>query len=319
MEEVKKLFNDNFKEFILKFEKINGGWLTEKYRIVSENYDIMTKIIELKKIQRREINIDQASKILYQCNKNGIKCPQIYLINNRLVNYDKNTNKPIVFLEYMKETYSKNYENITTSDIYNIAKEVGKMDKFMSNLKVVERLKGEKILRKLKKEYDNRIYEGKINQNNKYLADIYKQKKIIDSLTENVFDELEFGYCHCDLSSDNILFDKNGFRAIVDFEICNKSFILRDPARIFLTFCLNKNGEINKKLLAKLVEGYNEYKELTLEKLIQGIKIIWCLEVNLWIKEAYYVDDRPEKVTKFINEINWITENWFNLNKVLKY
>ena len=71
IEEVKEIFNENFKEKILNIEKIDGGWLTEKYRILTKNYDIMTKTIELKKIERRKIDIEKASRILYQCNKEG--------------------------------------------------------------------------------------------------------------------------------------------------------------------------------------------------------------------------------------------------------
>ena len=36
IEEVKKIFYDNFKEKILNVKQIDGGWLTEKYRIISE-------------------------------------------------------------------------------------------------------------------------------------------------------------------------------------------------------------------------------------------------------------------------------------------
>ena len=114
------------------------------------------------------------------------------------------------------------------------------------------------------------------------------------------------------------MFDKNGFKALVDFEISNISFILRDVARIFLTFCLDNNGQINKELLINLVEGYNSISKLTIEDLINGIKILWCLEVGLWIKEAYYIDNTPEKVKKFMFEINWITDNWFDLENIIK-
>lgn len=318
IEELEEIFNENFKEKILNIEKIDGGWLTEKYRILTKNYDIMTKVIEFKKIERRKINIEKASKILHQCNIDGIKCPQIYSVNNKLVNYDTK-NKPIVFLEYLKDTYCKDYKNITLEDIYNISKEVAKMDNVMNKIESCERVNGRTILKQLNDEYNKRILIGKNNQNEKYLTDVYKQERIIKSLDENVFNDWKVGYCHCDLSSDNILFDKNGFRAIIDFEICNNSFTYRDPARIFLTFCLDMKGNINKQLLEKLIEGYNKYKDFSLENLIQGIKAIWCLEVNLWIKETYYVDNNPDKVNKFISEINWITDNWFNLNEILKY
>lgn len=318
IKEIEETFNKNFKEKILNIEKIDGGWLTEKYRIITKNYDIMLKAIESKKIQRREIDIKKASKTLYKCNVEGVKCPKIYYINNKLVNYDKN-NRPIVFLEYMQNTYCKNYKNITSEDIYDVITEVAKMNKIMNKTKFCKNNIGKKIVKQLKKEYYQRILSGEINKNEKYLNDVYKQERIIDSLKEETFNKWKIGYCHCDLSSDNILFNNNGFKAIIDFELCNKSFVYRDPARIFLTFCLDMNGNINKTLQKKIIDGYNKYMDFSIEKLEQGLKAIWCLEVNLWIKEAYYVDQNPEKVNKFINEINWITDNWFELDQILKY
>ena len=70
--------------------------------------------------------------------------------------------------------------------------------------------------------------------------------------------------------------------------------------------------------LSNLVEGYNSISKLTIEDLINGIKILWCSEVGLWIKEAYYIDNTPEKVKKFMFEINWITDNWFDLENIIK-
>ena len=61
IKELEETFNKNFKEKILNIEKIDGGWLTEKYRIITKNYDIMLKAIESKKIQRREIDIKKAN------------------------------------------------------------------------------------------------------------------------------------------------------------------------------------------------------------------------------------------------------------------
>ena len=39
---------------------------------------------------------------------------------------------------------------------------------------------------------------------------------------------------------------------------------------------------------------------------------------KIWIKEAYYIDNTPEKVKKFMFEINWITDNWFDLENIIK-
>ncbi len=316
--ELEEIFLNNFEEKIISKESVSGGWLTDKIRIISKSYDIIIKTIELKKINRLNINIEKASEILKQANKYGIKCPKIYSVNGNLVNYDK-CNKPIVFIEYFKDTFSKTYKDITPIDMYNIAYEVGKMNKYMNTIKIENKLDNAKLLSKMQSDYDYRINIGRREMNEKYLNDVYKQNDIIDSLKIDFFNDLQIGYCHSDLAQDNLLFDIKGFKAIIDFEITNVSYILRDPARIFLTFCLNENGEINRLLLKVLINGYNKHLKLTLNDIVKGVKILWCLEVNSWIKEAYYVDEVPKKVRKFINEMNWITNNWFDLEKLITY
>ena len=79
-------------------------------------------------------------------------------------------------------------------------------------------------------------------------------------------------------------------------------------------FIENHEGGIEneKNTIYSIVNTMTELTE------INGIKILWCLEVGLWIKEAYYIDNTPEKVKKFMFEINWITDNWFDLENIIK-
>lgn len=313
-EELKELIERAFNQKIVDIQEISGGWLTEKWKVQFKELSIMLKIIEHKKIIRRDINIELAANLLKTAYDFGIKCPCIYKINDKLINYNENNN-PIVVIEYLEETFLKDHTNINNEDIFLIGAEIAKMRNCFNEISIKQKIDYYKIIQRMYKEYDKRLNEGK---NEYYVQDVLKQKRILDVLDYNFFENLEIGYCHGDLSQDNILFDKNGFKALVDFEIANVSFILRDVARIFLTFCLDNNGQINKELLINLIEGYNSISKLTIEDLINGIKILWCLEVGLWIKEAYYIDNTPEKVKKFMCEINWITDNWFDLENIIK-
>ena len=313
-DELMKLLKKEFNKDILDIEEIEGGWLTEKWKIQFKDVTIMLKVIEHKKINRRDINIELAANLLKKAYDFGIKCPRIFKVNDRLVNYNKNNN-PMVVIEYLEETFSKDYTNINNGDIYSIGAELAKLRKCFNEINIDKKIDYHKIIEKMHNEYNKRLDEGKYVE---YLNDVLKQKRILDLLNYDFLKNFEIGYCHGDLSQDNILFDKNGFRALVDFEIANLSFVLRDIARIFLTFCLDNNGKINKELLKNLMDGYNRFGKLTFEDLINGIKILWCLEVNLWIKEAYYIDNTPEKVKKFMYEINWITDNWFDLENIIK-
>lgn len=308
------LIKKEFNKEIIDIQEIGGGWLTEKWKIQFKDFSIMLKIIEHKKINRRDINIELAANLLKTAYDFGIKCPCIYKINDRLVNYNKNNN-PIVVIEYLEETFLKDHTNINNKDIFFIGAELAKMRKCFKEINIKQKIDYYELIQRMHNEYNKRLNEGK---NEYYLHDVLKQKRILDVLDYDFLKNFEIGYCHGDLSQDNILFDKNGFKALVDFEIANVSFILRDVARIFLTFCLDNNGRVNKELLTNLMEGYNKVSKLTIEDLINGIKILWCLEVGLWIKEAYYIDNTPEKVKKFMYEINWITDNWFDLEKIIK-
>ncbi len=313
-EELKEFLERAFNQKIVDIQEISGGWLTEKWKVQFKELSIMLKIIEHKKIIRRDINIELAANLLKTAYDFGIKCPCIYKINDKLINYNENNN-PIVVIEYLEGTFLKDHTNINNEDIFLIGAEIAKMRKCFNEISIKQKIDYYELIQRMYKEYDKRLKEGK---NEYYVQDVLKQKRILDVLDYNFFENLEIGYCHGDLSQDNILFDKNGFKALVDFEIANVSFILRDVARIFFTFCLDNNGQINKELLINLVEGYNSISKLTIEDLINGIKILWCLEVGLWIKEAYYIDNTPEKVKKFMFEINWITDNWFDLENIIK-
>lgn len=314
---LKELIKLNFKEDIINIEKIYGGWLTEKWKVKFNNYSIMIKKICQKKIERRNIDIELAAKVLQKCNENEMMVPRVFNINGNLVNYDKD-DSPIVFTEYISNTFCKDFTNVTENDIYYIGKEIAKLRKCLDTIVLKKEIDYSKIVKNIKQLYNERVDAGVLRKNKKYLNDVYKQKKIIDLIDIDFLQKYRIGICHRDLSSDNILFNENGFRAITDFELSNSSFVLVDIARIFLTFCLDNSGNINKRLLKKLIEGYNTFDFITLKEICMGLRILWCLEVNLWIKEAYYADDNPKKVDKFIFEINWITDNWFVLEKLIK-
>lgn len=316
-DELIRLLENNFEQKVLYMEKINGGWLSDKWRIVFDDYDVMVKIIANKKIMRRNIQIEKAAMLLRLLNTLDIKCPKIYMINEKLVNYNELGN-PIVVIEYFKDTYSKEFFNITREEMYDLGLELGNMENILNNINNKTELEYKKVLKKMNIEYDKRVIAGKRNNNNKFLQDVYKQKIIIDSLTDKFFENLKIGYCHGDLSQDNILFDKNGLKAIIDFEITNISYTIQDIGRIFLTFCLDNNGKINKQLVDALLKGYNKNNKANIQDIIDGIRVIWCLEVNLWSKEEYYTDHNPTKVEKFIYEINWITDNWFKLEEIIQ-
>ena len=41
-------------------------------------------------------------------------------------------------------------------------------------------------------------------------------------------------------------------------------------------------------------------------------------EVNLWIQERYFRNQNSAKVNRFIYEIQWISNNWFDLESIIR-
>ena len=84
-EELKEFLERAFNQKIVDIQEISGGWLTEKWKVQFKELSIMLKIIEHKKIIRRDINIELAANLLKTAYDFGIKCPCIYKINDKLI------------------------------------------------------------------------------------------------------------------------------------------------------------------------------------------------------------------------------------------
>ena len=80
----------------MNIEKIDGGWLAEKWKIELENYSIMIKVIDDKKIKRGNINFELAYELLEKVNNYGVKSSKIYRINNKIINFTHQGNPIII-------------------------------------------------------------------------------------------------------------------------------------------------------------------------------------------------------------------------------
>ena len=82
--------------------------------------------------------------------------------------------------------------------------------------------------------------------------------------------------------------------------------------------CETQNGEIRKKLVTAFINGYQKYLTLTISDIIKAIQLVWCIEAGWWIRESVFNEQENSKVLRFTEEINWVTENWFELEKILE-
>lgn len=299
---------------------LNGGFLNKKRIIESDNKKIVAKIMSLQKFDlcHLKILIPNVTQLMIYLSANGLKCPNIYKtkINENYLLFDSN----YVLLMSFIDGITKKCDDITFHEIYSLGKEVAKMhlllkkyNDFNKNYNFMNLKSVDDLLFDLNK----RIHAK--SHNKKYFLDISLHAKIIKDIRDSkLLDEIEIQLIHGDLTFDNILFKNNELIGILDFELVRYNSVLQDIGRVLLSFTLDYNGKLDVKKIDIFLNGYNTITKLTIDDVIKAFKIVWVNEVHLWIKSDYYNNKNTKKVEKFIQEINWITNNWFDLEKIIR-
>lgn len=135
-----------------------------------------------------------------------------------------------------------------------------------------------------------------------------KQRKIIKRMHLEHFSQCEKGWAHWDLFVDNVLFTSNQVAAILDFDRMNYVFPEFDLSRAILSCCL-KDNYLQLEPVSAYFEGYRDYCDITLQKLVRSIRLTWWKESS-WIRAGKSVE---KTLQRFCEENKWIGDNWNEL------
>lgn len=165
----------------------------------------------------------------------------------------------------------------------------------------------------LKQELQTKRLEINEDSSKKFVQQLNLSEQILnDSELNKIINQNNLQLIHGDFTPDNIIFDNNEVKSIIDFELVRINSKLQDIGRIVLsTTFFNKKFDLLK--LKSFVDGYSTICKISYLDIINSLKIVWVNEFNIWIQDRYFKNYNPPKVEKFINEIMWIGENWFNL------
>lgn len=141
---------------------------------------------------------------------------------------------------------------------------------------------------------------------------IQAQAAILQTLQPAWLDRLPMGIAHEDFSPDNMLFHPEGVSAILDFDRNQFSWLWHDVGRALLSFAWTGERIDAGKAMA-FITGYAEHRPLTRADAVDALRITWCLETPWWIVPQRFAEEGTEKITRFRDELLWLTHRWFEL------
>ncbi len=311
----------NYEIPILKIDNLSGGWLNEKYLIESSNKKwYVLKELSLEKFSHKHLQyLIQTVKLQHYLYKENVAVPKILLNNDKEVVSEFSNNKYFFIQDYVKG-YSKEFDKLTNKEIFSIGKNLAFLHNKLKNIDSgafkSDFLKYKNI-NDLKQELQAKRLEINKNSSRKFVQQINLSEEILNSGELNrIINQNKLQLIHGDFTPDNIILENNKVKSIIDFELVRINSKLQDIGRIVLSIAFF-NGEFDLSKLKSFIDGYSTVYKISYLDIINSFKIVWINEFNIWIQDRYFKNYNPSKVEKFIAEIMWIGENWFNLEEKL--
>lgn len=315
-----KLIDEVLKSYglnILKVDTLSGGWLNEKYLIEDTNQKMyVLKELSLEKFPHNHLQyLIQTVQLQNYLYKENVVVPKI-LLNKTEEVVSKFSNNKYFFIQEYVNGYSKEFSKLTEEEIFSIGKNLAflhtKLEKIDLDTFKSDFLKYKNI-NELKMEIEIKKQDKTESSSKEFIHQLNLAEKILnDNNLNKILNQNKLQLIHGDFTPDNIIFDGNEVKSIIDFELVRVNSKLQDIGRIILSTSFF-NNKFNLLKLKSFINGYSTISKITYLDIIDSFKIVWINEFNIWIQDRYFKNYNPPKVEKFISEISWISENWFNL------
>ena len=325
MEDNALIINEIKKNYDIDIQKISlldGGWINKKYIVVDKNNNkYVFKELSLTKFPNYYLNVLKGTvdvqNTLYESN---IKVPKV-IINNKSKYISKVFDNKYFFMQEYVEGDSNKEIQLSKSEIEDIGRNLAMMHKVLKrqDIKIFKsKFLKYKTINALLNEYKSRKNQITIKSSKDFIEELGYHKRIIEDIKKSKFlEQRELQLIHGDFTPDNIVLKNKKVICIIDFELVRINSTLQDIGRIILSTCfINNSFEVEK--LKSFINGYSKELPIKKEDIVNSIKMVWINESNFWIQDRYFNNYNPAKVEKFIQEIKWISRNWFNLSDIIK-
>ncbi|ULL16381.1 hypothetical protein DVH26_19170 [Paenibacillus sp. H1-7] len=201
------------------------------------------------------------------------------------------------------------------SQLFSLGKATGRMHNWLKkNLPHNElpnwELKSKEIMNT---RLEKNLQETMFAEHDRYVDAIIRQMDILQHIDLGELRTCSRGWAHWDMHIDNLMFRDDQIADIIDFDRISYVYTDFDISRSLLSCALTSNGFPLENVRA-YVDGYSESTILTADRIARSLKLTWYKECK-WV-HAKYSKNRP--MSRFIEELIWIGENWDCLEEVFK-
>lgn len=297
---------------------VTGGWLNRKWKVSADRGELLVKQFSNQRFGRERLkSIEAALQRQIALEKKGVPCPAIWPCQGRAIRLLDNETAYMVM--DFRPGKVEGPDTITIAQMRSLGDACGCMHKAFSGLPALSAegfpINNGQAADALWANFHARMGECQSDAPVEYKKAVLAQEPILKRLTDAFFEKLPKGIGHEDFSADNILFDENGVSAIVDFDRNHYSYIWHDIGRAILSFAL-KDQRMDTGKIRAFLQGYSRHAPLTLPNVADALRLSWCMEIPWWIQPEFFKKNR-EKVTRFKDEMLWLTEHWFELDSLV--
>ncbi len=297
---------------------IAGGWLNLKWKVSTEQGELLVKQFSLKRFRKERIAlIEDALQRQIILKKNDVPCPFLWQSGGRVIHWLDDTTAYMVMDFHTGKL--ENADTITMTQMRSLGSACAVMHKAFSQIPTpsVECLPvfGGYTMDLLWEHFHSHMMKCSPDTPVEYRNTLLALEPILKQLPTDFFDAFPKGFAHEDFHSTNILFDVDGVSAIIDFDRNCYSCIWHDIGRAILSFAL-EGDRMNTEKVGAFLEGYSQHSALTLHTIADTLRLSWCIETPWWIQPEFFgeCNGAPKR---FKDDLLWVTEHWFELDFLL--
>lgn len=298
---------------------IDGGWMNRLWRVTDGENEWVVKQYSLCRFNPRQLeDIERALHRQELLHRRGVCCPSVRLTEGRTIRWmeDGAAYAVFAFLPGRNETP----QTVTAAQIRSLGGACALVHEGFASLPetLVKGfpLDGKRLLNTLRAHAADALRLLSVDSPASYRRAVLALEPILRRLRDDVFDRLPRGIAHEDFTPDNLLFDDRGVTAVIDFDRNQYSFLWHDVGRAVLSFALD-GQQLDLDKVCAFVEGYAQYRPLTVSDIADALRVSWCLEVPWWIQPKYFTMDSG-KAVRYRDEIVWLGERWFEIDELLR-
>ncbi|WP_144702392.1 phosphotransferase [Fictibacillus phosphorivorans] len=299
-----------------KCTPIYRGWLNQKWKIETNQGVFLIKQYNKERMKRYDLQTIQTA--LHAQNRlftQGIACPEILSYKGDLL--QKSTEGERFTVMRFMEGSLVSPGNLSSNQMRSLGEEVGKLHTLLNDGTLSA--KSETIFKIPSIEERVEYWQGEIHKCDEQGLDSIRsimdlQKNASLTLDIEQFNNLTPGWCHRDLWVDNLLFSEDHFSAILDFDRMNYDYLELDIGRLIISTCL-QNNILNRKAVQAFLKGYNNTNELSVERLVISLRLVWYMESTWWIDINPHEGEPPKR---FQQEMVWLARHQQRLKELEK-